>query len=87
MCLLSGSSPGTFDPAKMSPIIPKSKKSLFISTDSMEKKESWYGSTMFPIKCSGSPEPTYCTGKCRDNPSEEGRPSPDVVSVVSFKRS
>ena len=77
----SESSPGTFNPANMSPIRTKSKKSLFISTDNMEK-ESWYGSTMSPINRSISPVSMYCTGKCRDNPSEEGRPSADIVSVL-----
>ena len=77
--LRSGSSPGTFDHAN---IRTKSKKSLFISTDSTEK-ESWYGSTMSPINRCGSPEQMYCTGNCRDNPSEEGL-SADVVCVLQM---
>ena len=78
--LRSGSSPGTFDRANMSPFRTKSKKSFYISTDNMEK-ESWYGSTLSPINRCGSPEPMYCTGNCRDYPSLEG-PSADVVGVL-----
>ena len=78
--LRSGSSPGTFDRANMSPFRSKSKKLLSISTDNMEK-ESWYGSSMSPINRCGSPEPMYCTGNCRDYPSLEG-PSADVVGVL-----
>ena len=71
-------SAGTFD--FKSPIRTKSKKSLSISTD-MEK-ELWYGSTMSPIDRCGSPESMYCTGKCREDPLPEGRPSADVVGVL-----
>ena len=77
--LRSGSPPGTFDHAN---IRTKSKKSLFISSDST-KKESWYGSTMSPIDRCDSPEPMYCTGNCRDNPSEEGL-SADIVGVLQM---
>jgi len=85
--LRSGSS-GTFDPANMSPIRTKSKKSLSISTDDMEK-ESWYGSTISPISRCGSPEPMYCTGNCRGNLSEQGGPNDnaDVISLSSSKNS
>ena len=79
--LRSRSSPDTFDPANMSPIITKSKKSLFISTDNLEK-ESWYGGTMDPINRCDSPESMYCTGKCRENFFEEGEPSADIVGVL-----
>jgi len=79
------SSPATFDRGNMSPIRTKSKKSLSIITDNMEK-ESWYGSNMSPINRCGSPESMYCTGRCRDNPSEEG-PSADIISLSSSKDS
>lgn len=65
----------------MSPIRTKSKKSLTISTD----LDMWYGSNMSPINRCGSPEAMYCTGECRENPSEEGLSadnSADVVSVL-----
>ena len=44
------------------------------------EKESWYGSAMSPISRCDSPEPMYCAGKCRDNPSSG--PSADVVGVL-----
>ena len=66
----------------MSPIRTKSKKSLSISTNL--EKESWYGSTMSPIERCISPESMYCTGICRENPSEEGRLSADVVRCFRY---
>ena len=72
------SSPGTFDRANMSPVRTKSKKSLSISTD----MEMWYGSTMSPIDRCVSPEAMYCTGECRENPSEEEELSADIVGVL-----
>ena len=73
------SSPVTPSPG-FDPIRTRTKKSLSILTD--VEKESWYGSSMSPINRCRSPETMYCTGNCRDKPSEEEKLGAEVVGVL-----
>ena len=48
-----------------------------------KEREPWYGGIVYPIDRCDSPESMYCTGKCRDNPSQVRlSASADVVGVL-----